>query len=162
MLDPSTQAFNMDLLSVNPAFNKNKRAFVVDNFYKDPYAVREFALQQEFFDDPGYVGRRTRKQFDIPGTKEAFEDIVGAKVTGWNETYGMNARFQHNWAGERLVYHCDDQMWGGMIYLTPDAPVCTGTSTWQHRETKRHHNSDIDWAAGEGKRHFATEHPTTR
>jgi hypothetical protein len=48
----------MDFLVVNPDYKKHKRIFIVDNFYKDPDAVREFALQQEFFDDPGYIGRR--------------------------------------------------------------------------------------------------------
>lgn len=126
------------LLTVNPDFAR--RVFVVENFYKDPYAVREFALQQEYFDDPGYIGRRTRKQFFIPGVKEAFEEIIGQKIVKWEE-HGMNARFQHNWAGEKLVYHCDDQKWAGMVYLTPDAPYQTGTSTWAHREKKIHHNS---------------------
>lgn len=126
------------ILSVNKQYDK--RVFVVENFYKDPLAVREFALQQEYFDDPGYIGRRTRKQFFIPGVKEAFEEIMNHKITKWEE-YGMNGRFQHNWAGEKLVYHCDEQKWAGMIYLTPDAPYQTGTSTWAHKEKKIHHNS---------------------
>lgn len=126
------------LLTVNPNFAR--RVFVVENFYSDPYAVREFALQQEYYDDPGYIGRRTRKQFFIPGVKEAFEEIIGQKIVKWEE-HGMNARFQHNWAGEKLVYHCDEQKWAGMIYLTPNAPYQTGTSTWAHKEKKIHHNS---------------------
>lgn len=141
-------------LTVNPKYAKSKRAIVVDNFYKDPYAVREYALKQEYFDDPGYVGRRTRKQYDLPGVKEAFEDLLGMKITGWCDKYGMNARFQHNWSGERLVYHCDEQNWAGMIYLTPDAPPSCGTSTWMHRETRIHHNSQIDWSTDQGIKVF--------
>ena len=95
-------------IRINPDIQKNKRAFVIDNFYEDPYAVREFALQQEFFDDPGYIGRRTRTQHLFPGLKETFENIIGERISEW-ETYGMNGRFQHNWAGEKLVYHCDQQ-----------------------------------------------------
>ena len=39
-------------LSVNyENIQKNKRAIIVDNFYKDPDAVREYALQQEFFEE---------------------------------------------------------------------------------------------------------------
>ena len=144
----------MDFLQVNRDYAQNKRAFVVDNFYADPYAVRDYALSQEFHDDPGYVGRRTRTQHDIPGVKEAFSEIIGKPVTGWCETYGMNSRFQWNYCEERLVYHCDEQMWGGMIYLTPDAPPDCGTSTWMHRETRKHHNADIDWSTDEGMRVF--------
>ena len=49
---------------------KDKRLFVVDNFYEDPIAVREFALSQYYFDDPGYLGMRTRKQFLFKGVKK--------------------------------------------------------------------------------------------
>lgn len=143
----------MDFLIVNPDYKKHKRIFIVDNFYKDPDAVRKFALQQEFFDDPGYIGRRTRKQFFLPGTKEAFEDIMGEKITAWEE-YGMNGRFQHNWSGEKLVYHCDVQKWAAMVYLSPDAPPECGTTMWRHRKTKVHHNTQIDWESGQGNEIF--------
>jgi hypothetical protein len=144
----------MDFLVVNPDYKKHKRIFIVDNFYKDPDAVREFALQQEFFDDPGYIGRRTRQQFFLPGTKEAFEDIMGEKITKWEE-HGMNGRFQHNWAGEKLVYHCDEQKWAAMIYLSPDAPPECGTTMWRHKKTKIHHNEQINWEGGQGLEVFS-------
>lgn len=140
-------------IRVNKNLQKNKRAFIIDNFYEDPYAVREYALQQEFFDDPGYIGRRTRTQHLFPGLKELFENIVGEKISEW-ESYPMNGRFQHNWAGEKLVYHCDQQRWAAMIYLTPDAPPETGTTMYRHKETKIHHNSQIDWNAGQGLKVF--------
>ena len=124
----------------------NKRFHVVDDFFKDPYAVREYALQQEFFDDPGYIGNRTRDQFFIPGTKDAFENIMGIKISGWLGSdnwyrYGMNGRFQYNVAGQPLVYHCDLQKWAAMIYLTPNAPVECGTSFFADKKTGIRHNS---------------------
>lgn len=131
-------------LGVNPNYKDSKRAVIIDNFYADPDAVREYALQQEFFDDEGYIGRRTRTQHFLPGVKEAFEEALGEKITVWEE-YGMNGRFQHNFAGEKLVYHCDSQKWAAMIYLTPDAPPECGTSTFRHKETKLHHNSQFTW-----------------
>lgn len=123
---------------------RDKRFFVVDNFYQDPHAVRDFALQQLFFDDAGYLGMRTRKQFFFEGTKERFEEIMGEKIVDW-ENQGMNGRFQSNKAGIPLVYHCDQQKWAGMIFLSPDAPPQAGTSFFRHRETKIHHNSQLDW-----------------
>jgi len=123
--------------------SRDTRAIIVDNFYDDPYQVREFALQQEFFDDEGYIGRRTRKQFLNDSLKSRFEELLNKKITKW-EDYGMNGRFQHNWAGEKLVYHCDEQRYAAMIFLTPNAPFSTGTSTWAHKETKVHHNSHPD------------------
>lgn len=133
-------------LRVNDDFQLSKRAIIVDNFYHNPYAVREFAMQQEYepsSPDNPYVGRRTYKQFLFPGIKESFEELLGARITKW-EDYGMNGRFQHNIAGDRIVYHCDAQRWAAMIYLTPDAPPSCGTSTFMHKETRIHHNSHPD------------------
>ncbi len=130
-----------DKLTVNKKFRETKRAIIVDDFYADPYAVREFALRQEYFDDPGYIGRRTRTQHFFPGVKESFEELLGEKITNW-ESYGMNGRFQHNFSGEQLVYHCDSQKWAAMIYLTPNAPPQCGTSTFRHKASGVHHNSN--------------------
>lgn len=112
-------------------------AWVVDDFYEDPMAVREFALSQEF-EEGGlgkyYIGRRTFSQFLFPGLKERFEKIMGTRIVKW-EDHGMNGRFQCAYAGEPLVYHCDAQRWAAMIYLTPDAPFDTGTSLYAHTAT---------------------------
>ena len=133
-------------LRVNDDYQSSKRAIIVDNFYHNPHAVRNFAIQQEYEpnkpDNP-YVGRRTYKQFLFPGIKTAFEELLGKPITKWEE-HGMNGRFQHNVAGDRLVYHCDAQKWAAMIYLTPNAPPQCGTSTYMHRATRVHHNSHPD------------------
>lgn len=120
----------------------DKRIFVVDNFYSDPYAVRDFALTQEFNEDLRYYkGKRTSEQFFVPGTKKAFESIIGQKITVWDD-YGFNGVFQTCNAEEPLVYHIDLQQWAGMVYLTPNAPFECGTSLYAHKETKARHESD--------------------
>jgi len=140
--------------------NKDKRFFVIDNFYEDPYAIREFALQQTYYPGEGAVGHRTRKQFLFDGLRESFEEIIDAKIAdytddgfGWfNE--GINGRFQYCPAGTPSVFHCDSQKWAAVIYLTPDAPPQSGTSFYRHKETKVFHNTQIDWAAGQGTKVF--------
>jgi len=121
---------------------EDKRLFVVDNFYEDPLAVRNYALSQYFFDDEGYLGMRTRKQFFFDGVKERFEKIINKKISSWEEQ-SMNGRFQTCKAGTPLVYHCDQQKWAAMVYLTPDAPIECGTSFYRHKQTKKHHNSQF-------------------
>ena len=121
---------------------EDKRLFVVDNFYEDPLAVRDYALSQYFFDDEGYLGMRTRKQFFFDGVKERFEKIINKKITNWEEE-SMNGRFQTCKAGTQLVYHCDQQKWAAMVYLTPDAPIECGTSFYRHKGTKKYHNSQF-------------------
>jgi glycosyltransferase involved in cell wall biosynthesis/predicted O-methyltransferase YrrM len=120
------------------------RLWIVDDFYADPYAVREFALKQEFEPNLNYYkGSRSNHQYIVPGTKEAFEKIIGKKITNWTETHGMCGRFQYCTAEDALVYHCDGQTLAGMIYLTPDAPFSCGTSLYAHKDTKLRNENDF-------------------
>lgn len=119
--------------------------WIVDNFLRDPDAMREFALAQDYQinndGEQGYIGRRTHQQFLFAGLREEFERIMGRPIVRWQE-HGMNGRFQVARAGEPLVYHCDLQAWAGMLYLTPNAPYSCGTSTWAKRGTGVRHISD--------------------
>jgi len=128
--------------AINPS--KMPGAWLVDNFYIDPNAVREFALAQEYQISPdgeyGYIGRRTFEQFLFPGLKEEFERIIGRKITRWGD-HSMNGKFQYCIAGEPLVYHCDDQSLAGMLYLTPNAPYQSGTATYALKGTEIRHLS---------------------
>ena len=126
---------------INSSYRKG--LWVIDNFYQDPDAVREFALKQDYHQGGlglGYIGRRTFQQFLFPGLKEEFERIMGEKISCWEE-HSMNGRFQYNMEGEPLVYHCDDQKWAAMLYLTPNAPYDTGTGTYALKGTDIIHSS---------------------
>lgn len=124
-------------------------SWIVDNFYENPDEVRKFALEQEYDIGGigrGYIGNRTHQQFLFPGLKEKFEEIMGKKITKWEE-HGMNGRFQYCWSGQPLVYHCDNQKWGGMLYLTPDAPYQCGTTLYAHKQTRARTYYDEGWDA---------------
>jgi len=129
--------------SLSPS--QKERIWVVDNFYKDPDAVRHYALNQTYWPGEGGVGWRTRKQFFFDGVKERFEDIMNYKITKW-EDYGICGRFQAGFADSKtpLVYHCDPQQWAAMIYLTPNAPFETGTKIVANKKSKIYHSSQSD------------------
>lgn len=123
-----------------------KRIWVVDDFYPDPHAIRTIALNAEYFEGGpgrGFMGKRSVYQYLFPGLKEAFEGIMGEKITEW-ESHDVNGRFQICIAGEQLVYHADMQKWAAVLYLTPNAPVSTGTSFFAHKETHVRHKWDQD------------------
>ena len=123
--------------------------WTVDNFYENPDEVRKFALEQSYLEGgigKGFIGRRTEHQFLFPGLKEKFEEIMGRKITKW-ESHGMNGRFQVTWSGEPLVYHCDSQKWGGMLYLTPGAPYQCGTTLYAHKQTRARTYYEEGWDA---------------
>jgi glycosyltransferase involved in cell wall biosynthesis len=122
------------------------RLFVVDNFYANPDAVREFALAQEFQQDlRWYKGLRTTTVYRPPGIKEAFERIIGQKITVFEE-HGYNGVFQLCNAQDPQVYHYDQQSWAAMIYLTPNAPIESGTRLHRSRlnGTRDSRESNVD------------------
>jgi len=121
--------------------NYNKRLWVVDDFYDDPYAVREYALRQEFSPNIDYYkGNRTIDQHFVPGTKREIENIMGKRISEW-ESHGMCGRFQYCTSQDSLVYHVDGQRWAAMLYLTPDAPYQCGTSFYASKLTGARHES---------------------
>jgi len=125
------------ILVTNP--KKKKRFFVVDDFYADPDYVRRIALQQEFVEDLRYYkGKRSAKNFLNDDIKRSFENIIGQKITVWEE-YGMNGKFQYCTPEDMLVYHHDLQTWAAVLYLTPNAPYNTGTCLYAHKATKIRH-----------------------
>ena len=111
---------------------------VVDNFYRDPDYIRNFALKQDFQEDPKYhKGKRViRPEFRFPGIKEKFEGILGCRIKNW-DTYGVNGCFQYCIESDLTVYHCDSQQYAGVLFLTPDAPVEAGTRLYRSKITKK-------------------------
>lgn len=110
--------------------NKNdashKRLFVVDNFYSNPDQVREFALNVEYGADiRWYKGLRSLQTYKPEGIKGVFENIIGEKIIDFDS--GFNGVFQLMYSNDPQVYHYDTQKWAAMIYLTPNAPLQSGT-----------------------------------
>ena len=127
----------------------NNRVWTVDNFYENPDEVRNYALNQNYWDDGhGGVGWRTRKQFIFDGVKEKIESVMGAKITNWADVYSICGVFQAGFGGKDgippQVYHCDSQQWAAMVFLTPDAPFETGTKIVANKKSKIYHSSQSD------------------
>ena len=111
---------------------------VVDHFYKNPDRIREFALKQNFVENPKYhKGKRAiDPSFRFPELKTQFQTILGKTITNW-DTYEVNGCFQYCIAEDKAVYHCDLQTYAGIIYLTPDAPPQAGTSFYRSKHSKK-------------------------
>lgn len=122
--------------TINVEYNQpTPGVIVVDNFYKDPDAVRTLALAQTFEPDIRYhKGNRTTRRFLPQGMKEVFESLVGKKIKNWT-AHGYNGVFQYCTAEDPLVYHVDSQSYAAAIYLTKYAPLQTGTSFYQSKAT---------------------------
>lgn len=119
----------------------NVNLIVADDFYYDPDGIRRFALSQEFAVSGNYPGLRT-KSFLNDSHKEVINALVshaGGGVTDWlldENGDGYTGAFQICTAMDRTWIHSDyNNMWAGVCYLTPDAPLSGGTALYRHKET---------------------------
>ncbi len=113
---------------------KTPALLVVDDFYRDPDAVRALALGAEYEADLRYFkGKRSKKKFLFPWVKEEFERLLRVNITDWM-AQPANGSFQKTTAEDPLVWHSDTQSYAAAIYLTPNPygfHLQSGTSFWQ-------------------------------
>lgn len=116
------------------AFSERMPAvLVVDEFLRDPHEVRAIALAQEYGSDVRFFkGLRSQERFLWPNLREEFGRLIGTPVTEWLG-HGANGVFQQTNVRDPLVWHHDAQGYAAAIYLTPDAPLSSGTSFWRDR-----------------------------
>lgn len=109
---------------------------IVDNFYEDPDQVRNLALSWDFNIVGNYPGIRT-----VSCGGEWFNNIqdVFAKLIGKPITYfpanTYNTAFQLTLESDKTWIHYDDTEWAAVVYLTPNAPVESGTAIYRHKDT---------------------------
>ncbi len=121
---------------------------IVDNFYENPDAIRKFALAQKYtyckeIKDIQYVfpGCRTKDLFKI--NPVLFENIVKKLVSvyhnaendymGWTVTTSfqiVTAEF-----GQGVIHRDHNTIFAAVLFLTPDAPLTTGTSLFKPNKT---------------------------
>tara|TARA_R110000796_G_scaffold210170_1_gene326425 strand:- start:1140 stop:2120 length:981 start_codon:yes stop_codon:yes gene_type:complete len=122
---------------LNPKFNKvNDKVptlIAIDDFYTYPDEVRKMALNLDYAPSQYHKGKRTKSKLVIEGTKEKLEKVLGKKITNWTETHAHCGVFQHCTPIDPIVYHYDGQSHAAVVFLTPNAPVTTGTSFFRHK-----------------------------
>lgn len=114
----------------------HKDIIVVNDFYNDPDLVRNFAIKNIGFQSSDYHrGKRSKERYIIDGTMEKFESIIGRKIINWNYDGYANGMFQYCTSTDPIVYHVDSQNYAAMVYLTPNAPLNSGTSFFKSKIT---------------------------
>lgn len=115
---------------------------VIDNFYNNPYETREYVLSQDFSVKGNYPGKRTIS-FANEQIKEIIQKYVepfGGKITefpipkedGIDSKDIYNGAFQYTTSRDRSWVHIDGfNNWAGVLFLTPDAPLNSGTAFYQ-------------------------------
>jgi len=122
----------------------NLELLIVDNFYSDPDAVRNYALAQPFDFTGNYPGVRTNPYLpdDVKGAIQYWMNSVGT-ITNWFEEHGYTGAFQLATAQDRTWIHSDHyNQWAGVCYLTPDAPHTGGTGLYRHKATGEYRHAE--------------------
>jgi hypothetical protein len=119
---------------------------IIDDFYNNPNEVRAFALSQNFSVLGNYPGRRT-VPFINQGTKDVIQRIIqphGGNVTDWLDGPGQyTGSFQLCMKDDKTWIHADiHNIWAGVCYLSPNAPLNAGTMLYQHKATGQYEYVD--------------------
>jgi hypothetical protein len=111
-------------------------SLTIDQFYNDVDEVRAFALEQEFAVRGNFPGQRT-VSFLNDSTKSVIQNIIrpfAGEVIWWGGDY--SGSYQYTVAHDRSWIHSDyTTNWAGICYLTPDAPLSSGTGLYRLKET---------------------------
>jgi hypothetical protein len=117
---------------------------IIENFYENPDAIRKFALAQKFTFchqrqslEYVYPGSRTKDLFDLDSSLH--EKICKKLISVFHNTehdymrWALSTNFQSVTAEYKDgVIHTDQNtIFAGVLYLTPDAPLNSGTSLFK-------------------------------
>ncbi len=115
---------------------------VVDNFYNNPMETRNYILTQDFKVSGNYPGKRTISYAneDIKMIIQKYVLTVGGKIIDFpipkpdlsdaDKIY--NGAYQYTTSRDRSWVHMDGfNNWAGVLFLTPNAPVTSGTGFYQ-------------------------------
>ncbi len=114
---------------------------VIDNFYNNPMETRDFILTQEFNVRGNYPGIRTKSfaSEEIKNMLQAYVGPSGGNITEFPmEEDAYNGAFQITTSRDRSWVHTDGwNNWAGVLYMTPNAPLRSGTATYMHNDGER-------------------------
>ena len=118
-----------------------KYLIVIDDFYSNPAAVRNFALTKtEYLPSaalPGeFPGTESKKSFFTPAVVQRLQSAVGEKVSPQPARFSFGV-FAKAYAQDhrKKVVHVDHTGWTGLVYLNPPEQCRGGTSFYRHKGT---------------------------
>ena len=136
-----------NVIKLNEFYNKQHiycNLLVIDNFYNNAKKVRKYILTQEFKVRGNYPGQRTtsRANNHLKEIIQRYIEPFAGKITDFplpeegKDTY--NGAFQYTTSRDRTWIHNDGwNNWAGVLYLTPNAPVDSGTGIFRYKDGTR-------------------------
>lgn len=136
--DQNTNLFN-HILKRRPSCG----LIIVDNFYNNAMETRNYILSQEFSVRGNYPGQRTTSYANdqLKDIIQKYVEPFGGKITEFpipmddNSKDVYNGAFQYTTSRDRSWVHTDSwNNWAGIIFLTPDAPLSSGTGFYRFKD----------------------------
>lgn len=161
-ITPAQQKFQQQLVKAKEYFDKPKSIYcnlmIIDNFYTNAMETRNHILTQEFKVMGNYPGQRT-VSYANQHLKEMIQGYIqhfAGKIIDWpegNDTY--NGAYQYTTSRNRTWVHNDGwNNWAGVLYLTPNAPVSSGTGIFRYKDGTR----TVDESEARGNKKLIDEH----
>ena len=106
---------------------------IVDNFLDNPDIVRQSVLDLEFKQSGDFPGLRTDRADKDYETyiQGKIEKILGSTI---KERTQDSFRFQLRLEKDDTWIHKDQTDWAGILYLSPNAPVESGTGIFRKKQ----------------------------
>lgn len=111
----------------------NNNFLIFDNFYNNVDQVRQLALEKDFNIKGNYPGFRTEPEPVEQSNylKVFFENLLQKKIIYWPTEY--NTSYQYTTEADSTWIHHDNTEYAAVVFLTPDAPVESGTGIYKHK-----------------------------
>ena len=136
---------------------------VIDNFYSEPYKIRDFVLGQDFKIRGNYPGKRTLS-FASENIKDTIQKYIypfAGKIIKFpmeKTEKNYNGAFQYTTSRDRSWIHNDGwNDWAAVLYMTPNAPVSAGTGFYKYTDGTRYStevNEDLKKEIGDHSQDF--------
>jgi hypothetical protein len=115
---------------------------IIDNFYNNPIDTRNYILTQDFKVRGNYPGQRTISYAtsELRNIIQKYIEPFAGKITSFpipkkdnsDASTIYNGAFQYTTSRDRSWVHTDGyNNWAGVLFLTPDAPLSSGTGFFQ-------------------------------
>ena len=108
---------------------------VLDGFYDKPDEIRAIALSDDYSVTGNYPGKRTMPNLEVvSGLRTHVESIMSATISIFTAEY--NGAYQYCVESDRTWVHADtNNLWSGVVFLSPDPPLNSGTVFYKNKET---------------------------
>ena len=166
--NPLQEKIKNQVLKAQEFYKKPKSIYcnlmIIDNFYTNALETRNYILTQEFKVRGNYPGQRTtsRANNHLKEMIQGYIQHFAGKITVWrmpakgdNNSSIYNGAFQYTTSRDRTWIHNDGwNNWAGVLYLTPNAPVNSGTGIYRFKDGTR----NVDEAEARGNKKIIDEH----